>query len=105
MRLPCILQIICVAPSEAIKWTFSMLAFAHSSTLLLMLFLYAHHSLPHSIAFFLLVNLWPVLVSGDKKVAVAVGAGVVAFHLGLALTFKFVFFTFSPITIADGSSP
>lgn len=43
--------------------------------------------------------MWPVLKAGEKRIALLVLTAVILLHMGLALTFKFVFFTYSPISL------
>lgn len=79
-----------------------MFAFALSSAFPIYFDLLIAHL---SSALFLTINMWPVLKAGDKRVGVPVIITMALLHLGLALTFKFVFFTYSPIVIAPSTSP
>ena len=69
-------QIVCVVPLEAVKWTFSMLGLAFSS-------------------WFLGANIWPVAAAASTNVALASTVVAVLAQAGLALCFKFVFYTYS----------
>lgn len=53
----------------------------------------------------MVINIWSVAKMTDRRIGAFVCAGVTVLHLGLALAFKFVFFTYSPINMPTAAPP